>query len=178
MKAGTFNIQDYLDKLHEKVEEEQLKINEEKEPEAVKSTPEEGLIIPPETKKVYDWLKREFQRGKTEAKVEMSYHEFKPGYHLQDGKSTEDFPGMYGQVKTRDTKGEAPKPAPFPETKFPGDETKEKPDNKKDKNTGISVEAKTKDDNKRAEKKEEDKGEEKEEKKEEKKEKKEEKDEK
>jgi len=181
MKAGTFNIQDYLDKLHEKVEEDQLKINEEKEAEAeaVKATPEEGFIVPPESKRAYDWLKREFQKGKTEAKVEMSYHEFKPGYHLQNGKSTEDFPGMYGEIKTSEMKGAAPKPIPFPETKFPGSETKEKPENKKDKNTGISVEAKTKDDNKKGEKKEEtkeegkeeNKGKEKEEKKIEKKEK-------
>ena len=70
----------------------------------VPSTPlEYGL------KKTYDWLKKEYNKGKTEVKVEikMGGTKFEPGYELQtDLKSVKDFkPGMYGQVKTSDTEG-------------------------------------------------------------------------
>jgi|AntAceMinimDraft_18_1070375.scaffolds.fasta_scaffold03807_8 hypothetical protein len=159
MKAGTFNIQDYLNKLYENVNEEDLTLNEE---EAGSLPDSEGIILPPENKKAYDWLKREYQKGKTEVKVEMSYHEFKPGYHLDtDLKSVKDFkPGMYGDVKTGDTEGgKAPKANALSTTKFPGSETKGDSDNKIDKNessessegedkeqNGIKVEAKTKED--------------------------------
>lgn len=160
MKAGSFNIHDYLGKLYENVNEEDLpKINEEKA-ETETGKPDEGILQQGGENKAYNWLKKEFQKGKTEVKVEMSSHTFKPGYHLQDApKSTKDFPGMYGQVKTSDMKGEAPKAetVPFPETKFPGGETSGEEGGKKEKNessegeekkekksTGITVEAKTK----------------------------------
>ena len=163
MKAGTFNIHEYLNKLYENVEEENLTLNEEKA-ETENGSAEEGMIIPEEGKKAYDWLKREFQKGKTEVKVEMSSHTFKPGYELQDApKSTKDFPGMYGQSKTSDSSGSTPKTAPFPETKFPGGETKSDFDNKKDDNESsenkkpsVKVEAKTKKEDKENKKDKED----------------------
>lgn len=98
MKAGNFNIYSYLDKL-----------NEEAEMAATKGlTDPLGIIIPDENKKVYNWLKSEYQKGKTEVKVEMNMGgaKFEPGYDMQGNvKSTDSFkPGMYGEVKTSDTK--------------------------------------------------------------------------
>ena len=99
MKAGQFNINDYLEKLYEE------------------STPmmdggeglsnAEGIVIPDTNKKSYDWLKKEYNAKQTEVKVEISGQgaSFKPGYDLQtDLKSVKDFkPGMFGEVKTADT---------------------------------------------------------------------------
>lgn len=181
MKAGSFNIHDYLGKLYENADEKILnQLNESESSDGPKET--EGVVFPEgESNKAYNWLKKEFQKGKTEVKVEMSSHTFKPGYNMEnDPKSTKDFPGMYGQVKTGETKGEAPKQSSFPETKFPGSETEGSSDNKidndnkdKDKNessegrekktNGISVEAKTKEDTKKEEPKKEKKKEDKEE---------------
>lgn len=136
MKAGSFNIHDYIGKLYENINEEDLSILNEEEGGKLPET--DGIIIPEEGKKAYDWLKKEYQKGKTEVKVEMSSHEFKPGYHLDtDQKSVKDFkPEMKGQIKTSDTpKGQSREKAiPFPETKFPGGETKAANDDKKDSN--------------------------------------------
>ena len=122
MKAGSFNIHEYLGKLHNNVDEQSLgKINEQQE-----SVPDDGMVIPEDGRKAYDWLKKEFQRGKTEVKVEMSSHEFKPGYNMDTNqKSVNDFkPGMYGNSdQSREKK------VPFPETKFPGGESKKTDDN-------------------------------------------------
>lgn len=91
MKAGNFNINDYLERLFENAEGIENK---------------EGLIIPDENKKSYDWLKKEYHAGQTEVKVEMKFQgaKFEPGYDLQtDLDSVKDFkPGMYGEVKTGD----------------------------------------------------------------------------
>lgn len=96
MKAGSFNLNDYLERLHE-------------EKEASSKVPTEGIIIPDENKKTFNWLKKEFQKGKTEVKVEMKLGDkkFEPGYDLQTNlKSVKDFkPGMFGDVKTSDTEG-------------------------------------------------------------------------
>jgi hypothetical protein len=96
MKAGSFNLNDYLERLHE-------------EKEASSKVPVEGIIIPDENKKTFNWLKKEFQKGKTEVKVEikMGGQKFEPGYDLQTNlKSVKDFkPGMFGDVKTSDTEG-------------------------------------------------------------------------
>lgn len=115
MRAGNFNINDYLDKLYEAAEEQET---QEKEKETKgKETKEaasgvsdsEGLILPEENKKTYNWLKKEYNAGKTEVKVEMKMGgaKFEPGYDLQtDLKSVNDFkPGMFGEVKTVDTPG-------------------------------------------------------------------------
>jgi hypothetical protein len=96
MKAGNFNINDYLDKLYE--ESTPMMTGGEGLTDA------EGIIIPDGNKKSYDWLKREYQKGQTEVKVEISMGgaKFEPGYDLQtDLKSVKDFkPGMFGEVKT------------------------------------------------------------------------------
>lgn len=135
MKIGTFNIHDYLGKLYEQVNEEDLTLNEE---EGGKLSDNEGIIIPDDNRKAYDWLKKEYHKGKTEVKVEISSHEFKPSYNLDTNlKDVKEFkPGMYGNT-SNDSKRE--KAVPFPETKFPGSgsnsETKSQDDNKIDKPT-------------------------------------------
>jgi hypothetical protein len=86
MKAGTFNMDEYLQKLNEETE--------------IKA-PDEAIIIPKENRKFYDWLKKEYQKGQQEAKVEISHHEFKPGYELggNPGNINKDFkPGVYSNT--------------------------------------------------------------------------------
>jgi len=153
MKAGSFNIHDYLGKLYEKIEENDLDNSLNKEQPKSNLSNKEGIIIPEEGKKAYDWLKKEYQKGKTEVKVEMSSYEFKPGYHLDTTlKSVNDFkPGMYGNVKTSENeKNKKEKNVPFPETKFPSLETKSTLNNKKEnyqpekKTSGIKLEIKGK----------------------------------
>lgn len=99
MKAGQFNINDYLERLYEEstsmmTDGEGLVNND-------------GIIIPEENKKSYDWLKKEYQANQTEVKVEinMGGAKFEPGYDLQtDLASVKDFkPGMFGEVKTKDS---------------------------------------------------------------------------
>jgi hypothetical protein len=96
MKAGSFKLNDYLERLHE-------------EKEVSSKVPVEGLIIPEENKRSFAWLKKEYQKGKTEVKVEMKLggSKFEPGYDMQTNlKSVNDFkPGMFGDVKTSDTEG-------------------------------------------------------------------------
>jgi hypothetical protein len=163
MKAGSFNIHDYLGKLYEGVNEEDLgKLYEEEKAETETGKPDEGLIQQGGENKAYNWLKKEYHKGKTEVKVEMSSHEFKPGYHLDTNlKSVNDFkPELSGHVKTSDSpKGMTDKAVPFPETKFPGggetiapgndksnkNESSEKKDGSAEKKPAIKVEAKTKD---------------------------------
>ena len=98
MKAGNFNIHDYLNKLQESATEGGLPNGQ-----------QDGLIIPEENKKAYSWLKKAYDRSKVEVKVEikMGGSKFSPGYDLQtDLKSVKDFkPGMYGDIKTSDTPG-------------------------------------------------------------------------
>jgi len=97
MKAGTFNINDYLGKLQENAEGN------------LPAGQQDGLIIPEENKKSYGWLKKEYDKAKVEVKVEikMGGSKFEPGYEMQtDLKSVKDFkPGMFGDVKTSDTPG-------------------------------------------------------------------------
>ena len=107
MKAGSFNINDYLEKLYENSNDGNL-------------VGKDPLIIPEENKKSYDWLKREYDKSKVEVKVEikMGGSNFKPGYEMQtDLKSVKEFkPGMFGDIKTSDSpnskNGEKSKEAP------------------------------------------------------------------
>jgi len=133
MKAGTFNIDEYLNKLYETADDSEEDKDESKEVKEVKEDKEEksssfksdkfstsskdtvqedGIIIPAENKKFYSWLKGEYQKGKTEVKVEMNVGgaKFEPGYEMQSPTdSVKEFkPGMYGEVKTADTKGSKP----------------------------------------------------------------------
>lgn len=99
MKTGSFNINDYLEKLYE----DALPMMDGGEG----LTNADGLIIPDENKKSYDWLKKEYQKSQTEIKVEikMGDAKFDPRYDLQtDLDSVKEFkPGMYGEIKTKDT---------------------------------------------------------------------------
>jgi hypothetical protein len=117
MRAGNFNIKDYLEKLYEEADDK-----------IASSTPmmtggedlsdADGIVIPEQNKKSYDWLKKEYQKAQTEVKVEikMGGAKFEPGYDLQtDLDSVKDFkPGMFGEVKTADMKGNAPKQGEMP----------------------------------------------------------------
>jgi hypothetical protein len=98
MAIGNFNINDYLNKLYEEAEENSG---------GIKGEGKDGLIIPEENKKSFSWLKREYDKGKVEVKVEikMGGAKFEPGYDMQTNlKSVKDFkPGMFGDVKTSDT---------------------------------------------------------------------------
>lgn len=130
--AGSFNINEYLDKLHENAAEGGLPAGQ-----------QDGLIIPEENKKAFGWIKKEFDKARTEVKVEihMGGLKFEPGYELQtDLNSVKDFkPGMYGEIKTSDTPGakkekqEAKKETP----KQGGSEAEEsKAEKKAEKSTG------------------------------------------
>ena len=96
MRMGYFNIQEYIKKLNENTNEEDTS-----------KVGKEGIIIPEENKKVFSWLKREYDKNKVEVKVEIKVgdNKFKPEYNLQTNlKSINDFkPGMYGEIKTSDT---------------------------------------------------------------------------
>jgi hypothetical protein len=129
MKAGNFNIDDYLGRLYEEAEEQAKQTGQTSFMDGGEGTVNaDGIVIPQENKKSYDWLKSEFQKGKVEVKVEMKLGgaKFEPGYDLQtDLDSVKDFkPGMFGEVKTADTKGSV---------KVAGDEKKPSFDAKKDK---------------------------------------------
>ena len=95
MRMGYFNIQEYIKKLNENTNEEDTS-----------KVGKEGIIIPEENKKVFSWLKREYDKNKVEVKVEIKVgdNKFEPGYNLQTNlKSVNDFkPGMYGEIKTSD----------------------------------------------------------------------------
>ena len=97
MKAGNFNIYSYLDKLNEEAEMAE---------KATTKVDSLGLIIPDTNTKTYNWLKSEYQKGKTEVKVEMNIggSKFEPGYEMQGNiKTVDNFkPGMYGAIKTDD----------------------------------------------------------------------------
>ena len=123
MRAGIFLMNDYIERLTEAAEIQEKEVKE-KAAKSSKSAPTtkavggsgEGLIIPEENKKVFGWLKKEYEKGKTEVKVEMKLGDskFKPGYDLQtDLKSVKDFkPGMFGDVKTSDNEGSGKKVEP------------------------------------------------------------------
>lgn len=158
MKAGSFKLNDYLERLHE-------------EKEASSKVPVEGLIIPEENKKTFNWLKKEYQKGKTEVKVEMRMggSKFEPGYELQtDLKSVKDFkPGMFGDVKTSDTEGSKKKEGGQPASKTTAEKPAKAAPKKEVKGVGVkNVDAEEKEEK---EEKEGEEHEEKEEKKEDKK---------
>jgi len=127
MKAGTFNASDYLNKLHEEAGVETGK-------GFTSGTEKDGILIPDDvTKKNFDWLKKEYHKGQVEVKVEIKGEgsSFKPGYDLQtDLKSVKDFkPGMYGEIKTSDTKTEEPKSPKNKKEETPAENKEPKGDN-------------------------------------------------
>jgi hypothetical protein len=74
MKAGNFNMFDYLNKLNEEAEATE------------KALDKDGIIIPDTNKKAYDWLKSEFQKAKTEVTVSMTSAKFTPGMSFSGAK--------------------------------------------------------------------------------------------
>ncbi len=132
--AGHFNFNEYMERLNEEAAESG----------GVKGDNKEGLIIPAENKKSYDWLKKEYNSAKTEVKVEikMGGAKFEPGYDFTAGGDTvkEFKPGMFGEIKTGDTEGGTEKKkADPPKSELNSDEgeTKEADSDKKD--TGVQV---------------------------------------
>ena len=127
MKAGTFNLNDYLAKLYEEAEG-----NTEK---GYILSDTAGLPLPEDTKRNFDWLNKEYQKGKVEVKVEVKGEgsSFKPGYDLQTNlKSVKDFkPGMYGEVKTNDTNAKVDGPLPRGEEPPTPNNTSKAPPNSK-----------------------------------------------
>jgi hypothetical protein len=93
MKAGNFNIHEYLERLNENEEAKNGNLPD-----------NEGMIIPDENKKSYDWLKKEYQKGKTEVKVEISQGgaKFEPKYDMQASNDSDKSlkPDTFGEVKT------------------------------------------------------------------------------
>jgi len=134
--VGHFNLNEYMERLYEEAEEKG----------GPKGNPGEGLIIPAENKKHYDWLKKEYDKGKVEVKVEMKMGggSFKPSMDFQtDQKSVKEFkPGVYGgeTSKTPDAglgkKDKEPKKAAAPAKKS-GDS--EAPAKEKKKPFGVKV---------------------------------------
>ena len=59
MQIGTFNMSDYINKLNES------------EDGNIDASDKDGLIIPDENKKAFDWLKKEYNANQVETKVEI-----------------------------------------------------------------------------------------------------------
>jgi len=80
MKAGNFNVYDYIKKL-EKLYEEKSDIDNKNG----RVFNEEGLVIPDTNLKAYKWLKKEYDQKQVAVKVEIKGQgsNFKPGYYLQ-----------------------------------------------------------------------------------------------
>lgn len=148
MAIGTFNINDYLEKLHEEAEA--------KEATGIAGgDAKNGLIIPPENKKAYDWIKKEYDKAKVEVKVEMKIgtSKFEPSF-TTDGAKNDFKPGMFGEIKTSDTPGSKKKESDTEDLTTEKDnknpkESGEKENNfkniKKEKSSNISAKVKTKD---------------------------------
>lgn len=157
MKAGSFNIHEYLERLHENSAEGNLPAGQ-----------QEGIIIPDENKKSFSWLKKEYDKSKVEVKVEikMGGSKFQPGYEMQsDLKSVKDFkPGMYGDVKTSDTPGAKKEVKDSAQTQAEVEGKKPELEKKAEKSTGeekpkkspIQAKIKTAEETEKPEKKKED----------------------
>lgn len=145
MRAGNFNMEDYINNLNE---------NAETTGGNLPAGSKEGILIPDENKKSYEWLKKEFQKGKTEVKVEMKIGDkkFEPGYDTQmDLKSVKDFkPGMFGEVKTSDTEKTKSKSktktesSPINNNDEKKDEAENKQEESAEKKQSLNVDLKTK----------------------------------
>ena len=138
MRAGQFNMDEYLERLNEEAEKNTKDGN-------LPSSGKEGMIIPEENKKSFSWLKGEYQKGKVEVKVEMKLGnaKFEPGYDFTGGdpKSVKEFkPSMLGAVKTGDTGKKAEgAPKETEEPKSPKNKKEEVTAEKKDPKGGKEV---------------------------------------
>ncbi|MGL5691328.1 MAG: hypothetical protein ACRDD8_11005 [Bacteroidales bacterium] len=124
MKVGNFNMSDYLNNLNESAI-----INTEK----IES--KDGIIIPDENKKSYDWLKQEYKSAQQSVKIDikMGGTKFKPSCDMQapDNTSAEKFtPGIYGN-SIPSSKPNSGKDTDFKPTVYGGKKTSES-DNKED----------------------------------------------
>ena len=133
MKAGNFNANDYINKLHEEAEGNTDK-------GFLSGSEKDGILIPDDaTRKSFDWLKKEYQKGKTEVKIEVKGEgsSFKPGYDLQtDVKSVKDFkPGMFGEIKTSETESPDPKSPKNNKEETPAESKEPKGDNESENDT-------------------------------------------
>ena len=143
MRAGQFNFKEWMNKLYEEVDENEDKDENPQKVQAEKSTASsdfmdggediannDGIVMPNDNKKSYDWLKKEFQKGKVEVKVEMKVggSTFTPVNDMQaDPDSVKDFkPGMFGEVKTANPEN-GEKNNTKPETSGNLDPKKDKP---------------------------------------------------
>lgn len=103
MRAGSFNLKNYLEMLNEEANAESNAGN-------VKDGGL-GIMIPDgESKKAYDWLKKEYNKSQTEVKVEMRMggSRFEPAMKMQQtgNDSVKNFKaGIFGEIKTSDTEG-------------------------------------------------------------------------
>ena len=128
MRAGSFNYDEYLEKLNEEAD-----INT--GGGYASGTEKDGILLADGgvSKKSFDWLKSEFQKGKVEVKVEIKGEgsSFKPGYDLQTNlKSVKDFkPGMFGDVKTSDSETPEPKSPKNKKEETPAEDKEPKGDN-------------------------------------------------
>jgi len=157
MKAGSFNIDDYLEKLYENTQDGNLPAGQ-----------QDGIIMPEENKKSFSWIRREFDKSKTEVKVEIKLggSKFEPGYEMQtDLKSVNDFkPGMYGEIKTSDNEGAKKEKKDTAQTQAEVEGNKPAGEKKAEKSTGgqkpkesnISGKVKTAEDEEKKPKKKED----------------------
>lgn len=116
------------------------------------TNPEEGIIIPKENKNFYDWLKKEYQKGQTEVKVEykVGTSKFEPGYVMQDKTASAFKPSIMtnakSDVKAPKQNDVAAKPQQKtetkpvekkPETKAPEKKTEAKPEEKEGDKKGF-----------------------------------------
>jgi len=105
MKAGKFNIHEYLEKLNESLEDSGNIPKSEGDVEE-----HDGILIPSANKKSYDWLKKEYNANQTEVKVEIvkGGAKFEPDENIQASNDSDKNlkPGMFGNDKSSDTKEE------------------------------------------------------------------------
>jgi len=140
MKAGTFNFNDYINKL-----------NEAAEAGSVKDSGEGLMIQDGESKKAYDWLKKEYSKGKTEVKVEMKMggQKFEPSIDFQtDVKTTKNFKsGIFGEIKTSDTEAgtkDSSNKDSIDKSAGNEDDSNESSEKKEKKSESVKIEATTK----------------------------------
>jgi len=143
MKAGSFNIDEYLEKL-EKLNET-LEGNNKISSEGGDVADQDGILIPDANKKSYDWLKKEYNANQTEVKVEITKGgaKFEPSDDIQaSNDSSKDLKtGMFGEPAKKEepkkeeepAKKEEPKKEEEPAKKEKPEKTNDKEDDIKDK---------------------------------------------
>lgn len=142
---GFFKMSQYMDKLYENINVDKIE-------------DKDGIVIPEENKKAYDWLKKEYTSAKQEVKVEMKVGgaKFNPGYEMQadvESADKEFKPGMFGNSVPKTPK--SGKESDFKPNNFSSKSTSTKSEESKDTEPKESEETK-KDETKKSESKSED----------------------